>query len=1065
MQLLALTLQRSTAITAAVFGNFSGPKQQELVVSRGKILELLRPDDNGKVQSVHSAEVFGVIRSLVAFRLTGGNRDYIVVGSDSGKVVILEYSVEKACFDKVHSETYGKTGCRRVVPGQHVAADPRGRAVMVAAIEKQKLVYILNRDAAARLTISSPLEAHKSNTLCFHVVGVDVGFDNPIFAALEVDTEEVENDPDTNEVLYEKNVTFYELDLGLNHVVRKWSDAVDPTSNMVVAVPGGSDGPGGVLVCSENFIVYKNQGHADKRCALPRRRDLPNEHGLLLIAAAVHRQRDLFFILVQSEFGDMYKVTLAYDEDQVSEVKVRYLDSVAVCSSLCILKSGFLFCAAEFGNHAFYQFQGVGEDDDSPVCSSSSFDAGDETVVELEPRTLRNLLQVDEVDSSAPIMDAKLLDVDKSGCTSLVALCGRSARSSLRVLQHGLAVSEMAVSELPGNPNAVWTVKRAANDEHDAYIVVSFVNATLVLSIGETVEEVTDSGLKPDTPTIHVALLGEDSIVQVYTSGIRHIRADSRVNEWKTPKGRPIMRATANSRQVVIALSGGEVVYFEMDVQGTLAEMDKKDLGHDVTCVEVGSVPVGRQRSRFLAVGGWDNTMRILSLDPDDCMSVLAVLAVPAQAETTTLVATPTGHSGQHSLILCIGLHNGVLLRARLDPRNGQLSDTRTRFLGAKPVKLFRLPLGGFEGVLALSSRPWAAYCHQFALQLTPLSYVPLEHGCSFASEHCPEGLVAIASNTLRILSLDKLGDTFNADTVPLRYTPRRMAQHHVSGHLVIIESDHNAYNEDEKQQLYEAAGIPPPLPAGSILHDEEEAEAMLMESVVGVPRGGAGKWASCIRVLEPMSRQTLSVLELADNEAALSIAMVPLRDRGGEIGVMIGTVKDMTLHPRQMSSGFIHTYTFANNNSTLELVHKTQVEDVPYALAAFGGRLLAGVGKTLRVYELGKKKLLRKVELRGLPTMIQSLHVISASRIVVGDLAESFHFVKYKRQAHALFLHLADHGSRVLSACIGEPPCALRRRHSSTVAHMCMRRGCDDSSRRGQVWQRFHVSSRSRGF
>ena len=38
--------------------------------------------------------------------------------------------------------------------------------------------------------------------------------------------------------------------------------------------------------------------------------------------------------------------------------------------------------------------------------------------------------------------------------------CGRGARSSLRVLRHGLEVAEMAVSELPGNPNAVWTVRR-----------------------------------------------------------------------------------------------------------------------------------------------------------------------------------------------------------------------------------------------------------------------------------------------------------------------------------------------------------------------------------------------------------------------------------------------------------------------------------------------------------------------------------------------------------------------------------------------------------------------------
>jgi len=57
------------------------------------------------------------------------------------------------------------------------------------AIEKQKLVYILNRDSQARLTISSPLEAHKANTITFHTVGVDVGFENPVFACLEVDYE------------------------------------------------------------------------------------------------------------------------------------------------------------------------------------------------------------------------------------------------------------------------------------------------------------------------------------------------------------------------------------------------------------------------------------------------------------------------------------------------------------------------------------------------------------------------------------------------------------------------------------------------------------------------------------------------------------------------------------------------------------------------------------------------------------------------------------------------------------------------------------------------------------
>jgi splicing factor 3B subunit 3 len=143
----------------------------------------------------------------------------------------LQYNNERNTFDKIHQETFGKSGCRRIVPGQYLAVDPKGRAVMIGtilillcfsrplltwsttgAVEKQKLVYILNRDSAARLTISSPLEAHKSHTINIHMVGVDVGFENPIFATLEVDYADVDHDPTGKEFeALHKNLTFYEV--------------------------------------------------------------------------------------------------------------------------------------------------------------------------------------------------------------------------------------------------------------------------------------------------------------------------------------------------------------------------------------------------------------------------------------------------------------------------------------------------------------------------------------------------------------------------------------------------------------------------------------------------------------------------------------------------------------------------------------------------------------------------------------------------------------------------------------------------------------------------------------
>jgi splicing factor 3B subunit 3 len=71
MFLYHFTLQKPGGIVCAVCGNFSGQKNQEIVVSRGGVLELLKPDDQGKLQSLVSVNVFGIIRSVLAFRLTG----------------------------------------------------------------------------------------------------------------------------------------------------------------------------------------------------------------------------------------------------------------------------------------------------------------------------------------------------------------------------------------------------------------------------------------------------------------------------------------------------------------------------------------------------------------------------------------------------------------------------------------------------------------------------------------------------------------------------------------------------------------------------------------------------------------------------------------------------------------------------------------------------------------------------------------------------------------------------------------------------------------------------------
>uniref|UniRef100_H3AX27 Splicing factor 3B subunit 3 n=1 Tax=Latimeria chalumnae TaxID=7897 RepID=H3AX27_LATCH len=1024
----------------------SGTKQQEIIVSRGKILELLRPDPNtGKVHTLLTVEAFGIVRSLMAFRLTGGTKDYIVVGSDSGRIVILEYQPSKNFFEKVHQETFGKSGCRRIVPGQFLAVDPKGRAVMIGAIEKQKLVYILNRDAAARLTISSPLEAHKANTLVYHVVGVDVGFENPMFACLEMDYEEADNDP-TGEAAAntQQTLTFYELDLGLNHVVRKYSEPLEEHGNFLITVPGGSDGPSGVLICSENYITYKNFGdQPDIRCPIPRRRnDLDDpERGMIFVCSATHKTKSMFFFLAQTEQGDIFKITLETDEDMVTEIRLKYFDTVPVAAAMSVLKTGFLFVASEFGNHYLYQIAHLGDDDDEPEFSSAMpLEEGDTFF--FQPRPLKNLVLVDEQDSLSPIMSCQIADLANEDTPQLYVACGRGPRSSLRVLRHGLEVSEMAVSELPGNPNAVWTVRRHIEGAFQMVTVIYFfLKSILMLFSGVTKIEIEASGMAALLPfgffwTLDFIIKWSSRLMQVYPDGIRHIRADKRVNEWKTPGKKTIVKCAVNQRQVVIALTGGELVYFEMDPSGQLNEYtERKEMSADVVCMSLANVPPGEQRSRFLAVGLVDNTVRIISLDPSDCLQPLSMQALPAQPESLCIVEMggtekqdELGEKGSIGfLYLNIGLQNGVLLRTVLDPVTGDLSDTRTRYLGSRPVKLFRVRMQGQEAaqVLAMSSRSWLSYSYQSRFHLTPLSYETLEYASGFASEQCPEGIVAISTNTLRILALEKLGAVFNQVAFPLQYTPRKFVIHPETNNLIIIETDHNAYTEATKAQrkqqmaeeMVEAAG-----------EDERELAAEmaaaflnenLPEAIFGAPKAGSGQWASVVRVMNPIQGTTLDLMHLEQNEAAFSVAVCKFANSGDDWYVLVGVAKDLILSPRSVAGGFIYTYKLVNNGEKLEFVHKTSVEEVPAAICPFQGRVLIGVGKLLRVYDLGKKKLLRKCENKHLPNFIIGIQTIG-HRVIVSDVQESFVWVRYKRNENQLIIFADDtHPRWVTTACL----------------------------------------------
>ena len=86
-------------------------------------------------------------------------------------------------------------------------------------------------------------------------------------------------------------------------------------ANLLIPVPGDSlkvkatdaPGPGGVLVCAENFVFYMHEGHDTIQTLIPRRSTLPGDRAILLLVSATHKMRNQFVVLAQSEYGDIYK--------------------------------------------------------------------------------------------------------------------------------------------------------------------------------------------------------------------------------------------------------------------------------------------------------------------------------------------------------------------------------------------------------------------------------------------------------------------------------------------------------------------------------------------------------------------------------------------------------------------------------------------------------------------------------------------------------------------------------------------------------------------------------------
>ena len=211
-----------------------------------------------------------------------------------------------------------------------------------------------------------------------------------------------------------------------------------------------------------------------------------------------------------------------------------------------------------------------------------------------------------------------------------------------------------------------------------------------------------------------------------------------------------------------------------------------------------------------------------------------------------------------------------------------------------------------------------------------------------------------------------------------------------------MIESENNTLAISTKQRL---------LNDSSVVNGDGVA---LPPEEFGYARA-QGHWASCIHIVDPVTaKEAIQQIDFDNNEAAVSITAVSFSSQDDETFLVVGTGKDMVVSPRSSTAGFIYVYRFLEEGKELEFIHKTKIEEPPLALLGFQGRLLAGIGNELRIYDLGLKQLLRKCLAPVVPNLVVGLQT-QGSRIIVSDVQESVVFVVYKFQDNRLIPFVDD--------------------------------------------------------
>lgn len=399
----------------------------------------------------------------------------------------------------------------------------------------------------------------------------------------------------------------------------------------------------------------------------------------------------------------------------------------------------------------------------------------------------------------------------------------------------------------------MWSLYGPSDKCFDKYLVQSFAWDTRVLALeNDELAEVMIPGLC-NTHSLYCGNMVGDTMLQITATSARLIDLLTLqlLSEFVAPS--KIIVASANRKQVVLALSGGDVLYLEVDVDTkTLLQISTTKLDQDVACLslrpvlfdaksenaalssfesepmevtsnipgetDVHDVLLPETTAFILAVGLWtENSVRLFAL-PTLVEITRVSLGVDTQVRDVMLVSfanrnqcisveedescDPPDARFRHCHLL-VGLGDGTLLTYVLDLSEQTLPKLQGRreiIVGSRPISLSCFVNDGALCVFAACDRPTVIYTRtgssKSSIEKLLFSVANTSEVTNMAPFHTPmfPSCLALSSDSgLMIGTVDAI-QKIHIQSYPLDESPRRLC-HHLSSASIAGKSLHLFYS------------------------------------------------------------------------------------------------------------------------------------------------------------------------------------------------------------------------------------------------------------------------------